>query len=195
VIAQAVERAFTLARREPDSVILVGAKPHAPEVEFGWIEMGAPLQGVRESFQIRGFHEKPSLPLARFLFEQGSLWNTFVMVGKAFAFLEMICSAMPGVLRAFRQFPALRAPNQELRVPDSLYAHIPAADFSRQVLSIETQRLIVQRLGPVTWSDLGDCDRALAVLARCSPEPAWATSWRAATPPVATRPGSLAALA
>jgi hypothetical protein len=133
--------------------------------------------------------------LARLLLEQGSLWNTFVMVGSVVAFLEMICSAMPGFLGRFQKFPALRAPNEELRIPDSLYAQIPAADFSRQVLSVETQRLIVHRLGPVTWSDLGDCDRAVDALLRNGPEPEWATSWHAAKHAVVSPPASTAASA
>jgi mannose-1-phosphate guanylyltransferase len=196
VIAEAVESAFELSSSDPDSVILVGAKPCGPEVEYGWIELGASAQRGNSAFRVRGFHEKPSLPLARFLFEQGSLWNTFVMVGKVIAFLEMTCSAMPGALRSFRQLPAFRAPNEELRIPDSLYARIPFTDFSRQVLAMETPRLIVQRLGPVIWSDLGDCDRALDAISRGGVEPEWATTWRAAKPPAAvTRPGSVAALA
>ncbi|MCU1335101.1 MAG: putative Nucleotidyl transferase [Bryobacterales bacterium] len=196
VIAEAVENAFALSRREPDSVILVGARPHGSELEYGWIEVGQPALDRRDSFRVRGFHEKPSLPLARLLLEQGSLWNTFVMVGKVLAFLEMTCSAMPGVLRAFQQYQPVRASNQELRIPDSFYAGIPSADFSRQVLSLETQRLIVQQLGPVTWSDLGDCERALAALSHCGGEPEWATSWRAMKPPAsAMHHASLAALA
>jgi len=195
-ITEAVESAFELSRREPDSVILVGATPYGPEVEYGWIELGKPMLGGQDSFRVQGFHEKPFPPIARLLFERGSLWNTFVVVGKALAFLEMFCSAIPGVLVPFQKFPALRAPNEELRIPDSLYMRIPYADFSRQVLSIEPQRLIVQRLGFTTWSDLGDCDRAVDALSRSGIEPEWLASWRAAQP---MRPmkdsASLAALA
>lgn len=183
VIVEAVEDAFDLSRREPDSVILVGANPHGPEVEYGWIEAGAAVGAQKPAFRVRGFHEKPSRPMARLLLERGSLWNTFVMVGKISAFLEMICSALPGVLAVFRQFPTHRAPDEELRIPDSVYERIPSADFSRQVLATETERLIVQRLGPVVWSDLGDCGRAVAALSRCRPEPGWAARWRLAKQP------------
>jgi mannose-1-phosphate guanylyltransferase len=82
IIAESVESAFDLSRREPDSVILVGAQPSRPEVEYGWIEVGESVQGSTDSFRVCGFHEKPSLPLARLLFETGSLWNTLVMVGR-----------------------------------------------------------------------------------------------------------------
>ncbi len=196
-IDEAVESAFELSRREPDSVVLLGAKAYAPEVEYGWIEVGAPVRHTQDSFRVRGFFEKPTPSMAAFLLEQGSLWNTFVLVGSVFAFLEMTCSAMPGLLKAFEHFPVLRAPGGELRIEDSFYARIPSADFSRQVLAMETQRLIVQRLGPVTWSDLGDCNRAVAALySHGGPEPDWAKSWHAAKAAAAEkRPASLTAVA
>jgi mannose-1-phosphate guanylyltransferase len=195
VIAEAVERAFELSEREPGSVILVGARPHGPEVEYGWIELEDAALTRRDSYPVRGFHEKPSRMMAQLLLEQGSLWNTFVMVGKVSAFLELICSALPGFLKAFQQVPTMRAPNEELRIEDALYAHIPCADFSREVLAAEPERLLVQRLGPVIWSDLGDCDRAVDALSHCSPQPAWAPGWRVAKPPRVVMRAASAALA
>src|SRR5207248_4243427 len=130
---------------------LLGAKPDGAEADYGWIQAGSQVPGSPDSFRIQGFHEKPAPLVARFLFDQGALWNTFVMVGKVFAFLEMICSAMPGLLKLFQEFPAVQSPGEELHMTDALYAALPSIDFSRQVLSTETQRLIVHRLGLVTW--------------------------------------------
>jgi len=192
-MAEAVERAFELSRRETDSVILLGAKPHDAEVDYGWIQVGSQVHGSPDSFLVQGFHEKPAPLVARFLFDQGSLWNTFVMVGKVFAFLEMICSAMPGLLKALQNFPAVHAPGEELRIADAAYAGLPSIDLSGQVLSTEIQRLIVHRLGPVTWSDLGDCEQVLAALSGGDMEPEWATTWRTMKPPTAVK--RLAALA
>ena len=179
VLAESVERAFGLTRRKQDSVVLVGARPHGPEVEYGWIEKGAQADGKRDSFLVHGFHEKPRKELAQLLLEQGALWNTFVMVGKALAFLELICSAKPGLLNLFRQHSIRRAPGEEVRLDESLYAGLESGDFSREVLSREKGRLIVQRLGEVAWSDLGDCDRAVAALSKGHDEQEWAANWRA----------------
>jgi len=183
VIAETVEDAFHLSLRQPDSVILVGANPDGPEVQYGWIEVGESAQRRPDSFRVRGFHEKPSLPFAQVLLERGALWNTFVMVGRVLAFLEMICSAMPGIVRAFQRALALSTPNQELRIDDSLYAGIALSDFSRQVLAMEAQRLIVQRLGPVIWNDLGDCDRAVDALLCHESAKHWDTTRRPGRPP------------
>jgi mannose-1-phosphate guanylyltransferase len=179
VITAAVERAFDLAHAEPDSLVLVGATPDGPEVEYGWIEIGAAAGRKPDSFRVANFLEKPSVQMARVLLERNALWNTFVMVGRILTFVEMICSAMPGLLRMFHDSLIRRVPGEEIRIVDSLYAGLPPADFSRRILSLETGRLIVHRLGRVTWSDLGDCDRATAALSRCGVEPEWAKSWRA----------------
>jgi mannose-1-phosphate guanylyltransferase len=179
IFTEAVERAFDLARSEPDSIVLVGARPDGPEVHYGWIEVGAPVGRDQDSFRVRGFLEKPSEQMARVLLEQGSLWSTFVMVGKVLTFVETICTAIPGLLKAFQQSPICRVPGEEIRIADSIYARTPSADFSRRVLSPETRRLIAHRLGPTTWSDLGDCDRAAAALSRCPVEPQWTKNWRA----------------
>jgi mannose-1-phosphate guanylyltransferase len=179
VFADAVNRAFDLADAEPDSLILIGARPHGPEVEYGYIETGAAVGGRPDSFHVTGFLEKPSVEMARLLLEQDALWNTFVMVGTVLAFVEAICAAIPGLLNTFHESPLRHGAGGEIQVPAALYAHMPASDFSRKVLSLESARLIVHRLGRVVWSDLGDCDRAAAALSRGANEPEWAKHWRA----------------
>jgi mannose-1-phosphate guanylyltransferase len=179
-VTESVEQAFDLASAAPDCAILLGARPDGPEVEYGWIEVGEPVNGGPDSFRVRSFHEKPSEEMAKLLLERQSLWNTFVMVGPVLTFLEMICSAIPGLMGAFQQAPMNRLPRSEIRLGESLYKQIPHADFSRQVLSMETERLIAHRLGPVVWNDLGDCNRTVAALLRSGLEPDWAKSWRAA---------------
>jgi hypothetical protein len=75
-----------------------------------------------------------------------------------------------------------RAPSGEIRLEESAYARIPPVDFSRQVLSAATDRLIVHWLGPVVWDDLGDCNRAVDALLRAGFEPDWVKRWRAVRP-------------
>lgn len=179
VQTEAVERAFDLAQRRTDSLVLVGARPHGPETEYGWIETGAALHGEPDSFRVAGFVEKPAVEMAQFLFEQHALWNTFVIVGTVLAFVETICSAMPGLLKMFHQSPVRRNSNGEMHLSQDLYARINPSDFSKRVLALETARLIVHRLGPVVWSDLGDCDRAADTLSDHGSQPEWAKNWRA----------------
>ena len=185
VVTEAVENAFELAEAEPQSVVLLGARPSRPEVEYGWIELGDPISGGAAAFRVRGFHEKPSRETASLLLERQALWNTFVMIGPVLSFLEAICSAAPGLVGALRHSAMPHAPRGEIRLEESAYARIPPVDFSRQILSAATGRLIVRQLGPVVWNDLGDCNRALDALAEAGFEPDWAKPWRA-TPSAAS---------
>jgi len=77
-----LESAFETAAQHPCSVILLGASPQGPEVEYGWIETGPPVHSTGgDCSRVLGFFEKPPLYVARELLSRGSLWNTFVMVG------------------------------------------------------------------------------------------------------------------
>jgi mannose-1-phosphate guanylyltransferase len=127
---------------------------------------------------VKGFQEKPPLALAERLFRNGSLWNTFVMVGQARTFLEMARETVPALLEVFEPERVMRDPTGEVRIPELVYDRIAPTDFARQVLSAATDRLLSLRLTGIEWNDLGDPGRVLATLAdqKCDP-PAWAKLW------------------
>jgi mannose-1-phosphate guanylyltransferase len=191
----ALESSFEIAAMRPRSVVLLGARPNAPEVEYGWIEVGAAVDG--ELFQVHGFHEKPPLHVAEHLFKTGGLWNTFVMVGHVDAFLQMSWAAAPGLVEVFQPTVAGSRCKSETRIPDSLYDWVSPMDFSRQILSPGARHLVTLRLGDMEWHDLGDPDRVLStLLARNSELPSWAKNWRAARKAVAgSAPRSQSAVA
>jgi mannose-1-phosphate guanylyltransferase len=174
----ALESAFDFAARQPVSVVLLGASPRSPEVEYGWIELGSSVGAAGGVwFHVRRFREKPLFHEARELFLRGSLWNTFVMVGHVRAFLEMVDVALAGVvnqLRGNRLWDGL-----EVHIQDSLYDGIQSADFSRQVLQVQTSRLAALRMGRTGWSDLGNPERVMAVLQATGLEPWWMKKWKA----------------
>jgi mannose-1-phosphate guanylyltransferase len=175
----ALESAFEIAEIRPRSIVLLGAKPNGPEVEYGWIEVGATIDGKLS--HVRGFHEKPPLPVAECLLNSGGLWNTFVMVGRVDAFLEMARTAVPGLVEVFELATRGSQRNGETRISDSLYDWVSPTDFSRQILSPAARRLVALRLENIEWHDLGDPDRVLStVLARNTELPSWARRWHAA---------------
>ena len=68
----------------PDSIVLLGAQPTAPETAYGWIEPGAPVAGAESQCrQVRRFWEKPSESRARRCLARGCLWNTSTLVTTA----------------------------------------------------------------------------------------------------------------
>jgi mannose-1-phosphate guanylyltransferase len=75
----ALDSAFDIAAQHPASIVLLGATPPSPDVEYNWIELGPSVGGAGDiRFTVRAFREEPSFPVARKLLRRGSLWNTFV---------------------------------------------------------------------------------------------------------------------
>jgi len=191
---RALESSFETAAMKPGTVVLLGAQPNAPEVEYGWIEVGAAVD--EELFQVSGFHEKPPLHVAEHLFKTGGLWNTFVMVGHVDAFLRMSWAAAPGLLEVFQSRLADSGRNSETQIPDSLYDWVAPMDFSRQILSPCTRHLVTLRLGNMEWHDLGDPDRVVStLLGRNSELPSWARRWEATKEVTGSIPRSHGAVA
>jgi mannose-1-phosphate guanylyltransferase len=63
-----LESAFAVAEQHAHSVVLLGAEPKGPEVEYGWIETGEAVLGRAGLFRVKNFHEKPPLAMAQYLF-------------------------------------------------------------------------------------------------------------------------------
>ena len=97
-----IDLAFEAAENNPESVLLMGVPAEQADMDFGWIEAEAAIstdtsQGL---LKVKRFWEKPSRRTAQDLFERGCVWNTFVMVGRAQAFMDMIQSGAPSSLAA-----------------------------------------------------------------------------------------------
>lgn len=163
-----VREALRVAMERPHTVVLLGAAAEHPEVEYGWIEPGASLECpfTASLLSVNRFWEKPSKHIVRSLLTRGCLWNTFVMIGRASAYLELLRASVPRILRAFET-------ESSRKNADGPYAAISPGDFSRQVLSALTERLAVLRLGDVGWSDLGTPERAMSAMARSGLKPSW----------------------
>jgi len=166
------ERTFTtkmmsaFAPAESSSgVILLAASSSAPETEFGWIEP-KPKPANGELPEVKCFWEKPSAQVAQTLLDRGCLWNTFVMVGRASVFLELIRSAEPSLYEIFQASLMSHRLDQYPKLLRAIYEQIETMDFSRRVLSGMTQKLSVLNMGDIGWNDLGDPFRVNALLAR-----------------------------
>jgi mannose-1-phosphate guanylyltransferase len=163
-----VTSATAAAEQFPRSVVIVGAEAEYAETEYGWIEPGLPIVELPANplFRVNRFWEKPALPQARALLKSGCLWNTFVAIGSAATFLELIGAEVPDVV-----FSVTRAlADNDL---ESTFARLPNVDFSRDILAHQTKRLLVLRDSGSGWADLGSADRVLGLLAKDVNQPAW----------------------
>lgn len=159
--ATALDSAFVFAEAHREKVVLLGAAANRPETEYGWIEPGGAMTNRFSSVQ--RFWEKPAPDTAHRLLAQHCLWNTFVMVGSARAFLAMVRRAVPNLVAAFEEILFGPGPLEHPRMQE-LYQSLAPADFSRDVLSASTEALVVSDCGQIGWNDLGDPGRFVAAL-------------------------------
>jgi mannose-1-phosphate guanylyltransferase len=161
-----VRAGFEAVRARPELTILLGIHAETPEIEYGWIEPTEPIFSKREPrlMKVRRFWEKPNYALAAVLQARGCLWNSFVMVASVRGLLEMIAGAVPRVHNAFGKLASVLGTRKERKEGERLYAHLAESNFSHEVLALRPDQLGVLRVTGVTWTDLGDPRRVMALL-------------------------------
>jgi mannose-1-phosphate guanylyltransferase len=173
-----INAGYELAERHPHNIILLGAAADHPETQYGWIEPETTTASAsgNQLTRVKRFWEKPSSEIAQSLLNQGCLWNTFVMVGRASAFLRMIQQAAPSIYRDFESILTLPGLGMEAEMMQSTYDGLSVADFSKLVLSENLEGLCVASLGDIGWSDLGDPRRLITTLFESGMENPWVSS-------------------
>ena len=163
-----IDVAIDAVEVHPQTVMLLGITPTAPETEYGWIEPEPSiLASAKKSItRVRKFWEKPNLNLATALMQRGCLWNSFVMVGRVDALLKMTRAALPETYSAFAAITPTFKTAAEHKALANVYSQIEDTNFSHQVLAVRSEDLMVMRVGDVGWSDLGEPNRVLSTLAR-----------------------------
>jgi mannose-1-phosphate guanylyltransferase len=167
-----VDVAIDAVAFQPESVMLLGITPTAPETEYGWIEPQPSIlaSAERSITRVRKFWEKPDLGLATSLMERGCLWNSFVMVGRVDALLKMTRAALPEMYAEFAAIAHTFETAAEHEAVIELYSQLEDLNFSHHVLAERPQDLMVMRVSNVGWSDLGEPSRVLSALARIGVE-------------------------
>jgi mannose-1-phosphate guanylyltransferase len=166
-----VEAGIVAARNNPETIVLLGAEPTSPETEYGWIEpVRAPTGGAcLAPARVHQFWEKPTLATAQRLMRRGCLWNTFVTIARAGAFVDMFHTSAPNVMLTL-------STGIKARDLDLSYRTLPRVDFSRDVLASQPKRLLVIRDAISGWTDLGTPSRVFDTLSRQGTAPNWLES-------------------
>lgn len=158
--------------------ILLGAHPTDPETEYGWIEPGEPLgyTAAGPLYRVRGFWEKPTLETARVCLAGGGLWNTFVMVAKAFTLINLGRQWLPALHRQLVRMARFADTANESHAMREAYTAMRSLNFSKAVLDRCPAALAVSRLPALTWCDWGTPERVVMSLRRLGISPPWATT-------------------
>jgi mannose-1-phosphate guanylyltransferase len=166
VLAHALERALAaLGSDRSASIGFLGLEPESADPELGYIVRGAPLGDG--SCAVARFVEKPSRADAAKLLKRRALWNSFILVARAAALVDLIALRHPVEVIAFRSLWQQMAWSERLpRELERLYEKLPEIDFSRSVVEGTTAPLHVVAVPPCGWSDLGTPQRVAECLAK-----------------------------
>ena len=152
----------------PQLTVLLGIAPDGPETEYGWIEPGSPLSlpdaGIGKFSRIRRFLEKPSIEVARQLYDRNYLWNSFVLIANTTTLLSLIGKALPDLYDELSGVRPFFGGGAEAEILQTIYRQLPFADFSDSVLAAFPAEFSVLPVKGVSWSDLGDPKRLVAAI-------------------------------
>ena len=162
-----VHRAARLVDRRPAKIILLGIRATHAEPGYGYIEPG---QGIAmpghespAAYEVKAFHEKPSVELALHLQRIGGLWNSFVMVFRVSRLLALLQRRRRADVESLRSVTHSGAS----------YEGISGWNFSADFLTRVPRQLAVVPVEGVFWSDWGTPEAIERTLARLRIEPIW----------------------
>ena len=161
-VAYAMRAAEKLATR----LLLLAARPTAPETDYGWIQPGDDLTrfGARPVRAVRAFLEKPEPALAELAYRSGALWNTFMMVGNVETIWNLGRRVLPRMMDLFERLGDAIDTPREPELLRTIYAQMPRLNFSRDLLAHAPGDTAVMEMKGVWWSD----DRIVETLTRLS---------------------------
>jgi len=171
-----VAEVIAWVEQHPERLVLLGATPSSPEVDYGWIEPDEALGHLSTGpvRAVRQFWEKPSVTRARACLEAGHLWNTSVLVGKVATLVQTGWQALPEVSDRLAHIEPFVGTPEEADAVRQAYELMPRANFSKNVLEACPEALAVSRLPHIVWSDLGSPHRVMEALIRMRVRPEWA---------------------
>lgn len=140
-----------------------GLKPKTPETGYGYLEMGAPLEGVDGAFLLSSFTEKPALEKAQELVKGGKhLWNSGMFVFQAKTFINQL---QPDILRiAQNSVEKLTNDMDFVRLNATLFGAMPSISIDYAVMEHTENGAVV--LARFDWFDLGAWDALWDIAAK-----------------------------
>jgi mannose-1-phosphate guanylyltransferase len=153
-----MRRALEAVTCRPESVVLLGITPDAPDSDYGWILPRAGADVWPEP--IVTFLEKPPREIASGLMARGGLWNSFVVVADGQTLIRLYQRRLPGLVEGLDA--AWRSASR--RRLAAFYEALSPADFSRDLLQGSESDLRVLATPACGWSDLGTPERVASCI-------------------------------
>ncbi len=171
----AVQRAVGTAEWLPHRLVLLGVPPDRLELDYGWIQPGEQLDHSSNYRiqSVRAFLEKPTAAEADSALAGGALWNTLVLVAKLETLWQTGWQCFPDLMPAFEHLLGAIGTTYEAKTLEAIYEHLPAYNFSSDLLRRVPEQLAVVEMAGVLWSDWGRPERIANTLRRIGRQPAF----------------------
>jgi len=135
-------------------LVTFGIRPTHPETGFGYIRMGAAIDG-RDGREVGAFVEKPNRETAETYVASGHyVWNSGMFCFRADALIEAAAQTCPDVLAAVRACHA-GASGSESPVEFSREAFLAQPDISLDYAIMERAARVAVVPATFDWSDIG----------------------------------------
>ena len=154
---------------ERGRLVTLGLTPSYPETGYGYIRMGAPIEGAREDdtqgHEVAEFVEKPDRETAeRFCADGGYLWNSGMLVARAATVLAELEAAGAGaatpesapsgeIAAAAREVAALGPASWTTDAARERFVALARVPFDKAVLEVSGAVAVVP--ADLEWSDVG----------------------------------------
>lgn len=146
-----IDLAFTAAQSN-QAIVTVGIVPRRADTGYGYLKLGAPLQG--ELREVVAVVEKPDAATAEAYVQSGEyLWNGGMFFARAEYLFGEIARFMPELAEGLREIgSALGTPSAQ-EVCDRIYPALPAISIDYGVMERTSPVMTVP--GDFGWSDVG----------------------------------------
>jgi mannose-1-phosphate guanylyltransferase len=152
VLREELARAARLAL-ERRVIVTFGIPPTRPETGYGYIEVGAALEGAPSFHAVAAFREKPNAETAaRYLADGKHVWNAGMFVFPPSVMLEELAAHAPDVSGPLTGLPERPGDGSEEAL-ERYYAAVPSISIDYAVME-KSHRAVVARAG-FAWDDLG----------------------------------------
>jgi mannose-1-phosphate guanylyltransferase / mannose-6-phosphate isomerase len=144
-----------MAAAEAGRLVTFGVMPHRAETGYGYIQVGAPIDGAGNVLSVDRFIEKPGREMAeRFLANGSFYWNSGIFLLGVRHYLDELRRLHPAILDACRR--ALDGGQNDLnflRLAEAAFSDAPALSIDHAVME-HTDRAAVIPVD-MAWSDIG----------------------------------------
>lgn len=133
-------------------IVTLGIKPHRPETGYGYIQVGAALEGGGNTVQ--AFKEKPDVVTAAAYMESGQyLWNAGIFVFRADVILKAFAQHMPEMQKGLDALRKAVGKRTYAGVLKRVFPKLPSISIDYGVMEKASNIAVLP--GDFGWSDVG----------------------------------------